>query len=72
MQGFIGIGGKLEARIKRVLQANDLVLLITQWSINGTEPSGRPINPVGRGTVVLRRQADDGLLIVIENPWGTD
>ena len=26
----------------------------------------------GRGTVVLRRQADGGLLIVIENPWGTD
>ena len=72
MQGFIDIGGKLEARIKRVLQANEIVLMITEWSINGTESDGKPINLTGRGTVVLRRQADGGLLIVIENPWGTD
>jgi ketosteroid isomerase-like protein len=72
MQGFIDAGGKLEARVKRVLQANELILMITEWSINGTEPDGKPINLTGRGTVVLRRQADGGLLIVIENPWGTD
>jgi ketosteroid isomerase-like protein len=72
MQGFIDAGGKLEARVKRVLQANELILMITEWSINGTEPDGKPINLTGRGTVVLRRQADGGLLIVIENPWGTE
>ena len=71
-QDIIDMGGKLEARAKRVLYANDLALLITEWSINGTEPDGKPINLTGRGTVVLRRQSDDTWLIVIENPWGTD
>ncbi|MPZ08259.1 MAG: DUF4440 domain-containing protein [Nitrososphaeraceae archaeon] len=73
LQGFINMGARLEAKVKRVIHANDLALLITEWSITGTEPAdGTPINSVGRGTVVLRRQSDGTWLIVIENPWGTD
>jgi len=72
LQDFIGKGAKLEARVKRVLQADNLALLITEWSLNGTEPDGRIFNLTGRGTVVLRRQSDDTWLIVIENPLGTD
>ena len=66
------MGTKLEALVKRVLQANDLTLLITEWTINGTKPDGKLINLTGRGTVVLRRQSDGVWLMVIENPWGTD
>jgi ketosteroid isomerase-like protein len=66
------MGTKLEARVKRVFQANDLTLLITEWTINGTEPDGKPINLTDKGTVVLRRQSDGNWLMVIENPWGTD
>lgn len=58
--------------MKRIFQTNDLALLITEWSINGTEPEGKPINLTGRGTVVLRRQSDDTWLMIIENPWGTN
>ena len=72
LQSFINMKGKLEARVKRVLQASNLALLITEWSINGTKPDGKPINLTGRGTVVLRRQSDGTWLMVIENPWGTD
>lgn len=72
LQDFIGKGAKLEARVKRVLQAGNLALLITEWSLNGTEPDGRIFDLTGRGTVVLRRQSDDTWLMVIENPWGTD
>jgi len=71
-QSLIDMGCKLKNKPKRVLLASDLALLITEWSINGTEPDGKPINLTGRGTVVLRRQSDDTWLIVIENPWGTD
>ncbi len=70
LQSFIEMKSKLEAKVKRVLQANDLTLLITEWSINGTKPEGKSINLTGRGTVVLRRQSDGNWLIVIENPWG--
>lgn len=72
LQDFIGKGAKLEVRVKRVLQAGNLALVITEWSLNGTEPDSRIINLTGRGTVVLRRQSDDTWLMVIENPWGTD
>ena len=72
LQDFIGMGAKLEARVKRVIQANDLALLITEWSIYGNKPDGEQVNLVGRGTVVLRRQPNGTWLMVIENPWGTD
>jgi ketosteroid isomerase-like protein len=71
-QGFIETGVKLDARAKRLLQAGDLALLITEWSLTGTEPDGKPINLNGRGTIVFRRQPDESWLMVIENPWGTD
>jgi ketosteroid isomerase-like protein len=79
LQRFIDMRAKLEARVKRVLQAGDLAILITEWSMNGTESDGKPINLSGRGTVVLRQQKkqqqhSDGVTwrIVIENPWGTE
>lgn len=78
LQRFIDMRAKLEAKVKRVIQAGDLALLITEWSINATASDGKPINLSGRGTVVLRqqqkqRQHSDGIAwrIVIENPWGT-
>ncbi len=71
LQHFIDMGAKLEARLKRVIQASDLALLITEWSINGNESDGKSINLIGRGTVVLRRQFNGTLLMVIENPLGT-
>jgi uncharacterized protein (TIGR02246 family) len=72
MQGFIDMGVKLEAKVNRIFQINNIAILITKWSINGTEPDGKPINLTGRGTMVLRRQSDGTWLMVIENPWGTD
>ena len=72
LQGLIDMGGKLEARVKRLLHSGNLALLITEWSISGTEPDGKPINLIGRGTIVLRSQSDGTWLMVIENPWGTD
>lgn len=71
-QSFIDMGFRLEAKPKRVLRAGNLALLITEWSINGNEPNGKPINITGRGTAVLRQQSDGSWLMVIENPWGTD
>jgi ketosteroid isomerase-like protein len=71
-QGFIDMGVKLDAKAKRLLQAGNLALLITEWSLNGTESDGKPINLNGRGTIVFRRQPDDSWLMVIENPWGTE
>jgi ketosteroid isomerase-like protein len=77
LQRFIEMRAKLEARVKRVLQASDLAFLITEWSINATASDGKPINLSGKGIVILRQQNQqhsDGIVwrIVIENPWGTE
>lgn len=73
LQRFINMGARLEAKVKRVIHASDLALLITEWSITGTESAdGTLINLTGRGTIVLRRQLDGTWLMIIENPWGTD
>jgi ketosteroid isomerase-like protein len=66
------MGSKLEAKVKQVLRASNLALMLTEWSINGTESDGKPINLTGRGTDVLRQQSDGTWRIVIENPRGTD
>jgi ketosteroid isomerase-like protein len=71
-QGFIDMGVKLDAKAKRLLQADNLALLITEWSLNRTEPDGKAISLSGRDTIVFRRQPDDSWLMVIENPWGTE
>jgi ketosteroid isomerase-like protein len=69
---FINRGVKLDARAKRVYYADNLALLITEWSLNGNESDSTPINHTGNGTIVFRRQSDNTWLMVIENPWGTN
>jgi ketosteroid isomerase-like protein len=57
---------------KRVLQASDLALVITEWSFRGTGPDGDPVNMTAKSADVLRHQADGTWRFVIDNPWGTD
>jgi ketosteroid isomerase-like protein len=72
LQDLIDTGGKLKAKVKRVLNVSNLALLITEWSITNTGIDDKPINLSGRGTIVLRRQSNGTWLMVIENPCGTD
>ena len=66
--------GKFDLKVKRVLQASDLALVISEWSFTGTGPEGNPVNIAAKkSTEVLRRQQADGTWrFVIDNPWGTD
>jgi uncharacterized protein (TIGR02246 family) len=66
--------GKFDLKVKRVLQASDLALVISEWSFTGTGPYGNPVNIAAKkSTEVLRRQQADGTWrFVIDNPWGTD
>jgi ketosteroid isomerase-like protein len=72
LRGFIDLKGKLDLKVKRVLQASDLALVTTEWSFNGTEPEGNPVNISAKSADVLRQQADGTWRFVIDNPWGTD
>ena len=58
LQSFIEMKGKLESKVRSVLQASDLALVITEWSFSGTEPNGNPVNLASTATDVLRQQPD--------------
>ena len=72
LAGFIAMKGKLDLKVKRILEASDLALVITDWSFTGSGPGGDPVNLASKSADVLRRQADGSWLFVIDNPWGTD
>jgi uncharacterized protein (TIGR02246 family) len=72
LTGFISMNGKLELEVTRVLEVDDLALVIGVWSFHGTGPDGEPLHLEARNADVLRRQTDGSWRFVIDNPWGTD
>jgi ketosteroid isomerase-like protein len=58
LRNFIDLKGKLDLKVKRVLQASDLALVITEWSFSGTGSDGNPVNLASKSADVLRHQAD--------------
>jgi uncharacterized protein (TIGR02246 family) len=73
LRSFIDMkNGKLNLTVKRVLQSSDLALVISEWSVSGTGPDGKPVNMATKSADVLRQQADGTWRFVIDNPWGTD
>ena len=72
LSGFISMNGTLDLDVTRVLEVDDLALVIGVWSFDGTGPDGEPVRLEARNADVLRRQTDGTWRFVIDNPWGTD
>ena len=72
LNGFIAMNGTLDLDVTRVLEVDDLALVVGTWSFDGTAPDGEPVRLEARNADVLRRQADGSWRFVIDNPWGTD
>lgn len=72
LRNFINMNGKLDLKVKRVLQASDLALVITEWSFSGIGTDDKPVNMAARSSDVLRQQANGAWRFVIDNPWGTE
>jgi ketosteroid isomerase-like protein len=70
--GFISMNGTLDLDVTRVLEVDDLALVIGVWSFDGTGPDGSLVRLEAKNADVLRRQADGTWRFVIDNPWGTD
>jgi uncharacterized protein (TIGR02246 family) len=72
LTGFISMNGKLDLEVARVLEVDDLALVIGEWTFTGTGPDGQPVQLAAQNADVLRRQPDGSWRFVIDNPWGTD
>ena len=71
LTGFISMNGVLDLEVTRVLEVDDLALVIGVWSFDGTGPDGEPVRLEAQNADVLRRQEDGSWRFVIDNPWGT-
>ena len=71
LAGFIAMNGTLDLEVTRVLEVDDLALVMGVWSFAGTGPDGEPVRLEAKNADVLRRQADGTWRFVIDNPWGT-
>jgi len=72
LTGFIAMNGTLDLEVTRVLEVDDLALVVGEWSFDGTGPDGEPVRLTAKNADVLRRQTDGSWRFVIDNPWGTD
>ena len=70
ISSFIAMKPTMTGESRTVIQADDLAIVYTNWSLSGTSPDGGAVNMSGHSTDVMRRQPDGRWLCVIDNPFG--
>ena len=68
--GFLALNAEFKMQPGTVIEAGDIALLLSKWTLNGTDPSGAAVEMAGQTADVVRRQPDGYWLIVIDNPYG--
>ena len=69
---FLALKGHMDLNIDRIVLAQDIALLFSSWTLNGTGPDGTAVAMAGQTSDVARRQADGSWLFVIDNPQGAN
>ena len=70
LAGFLALKGQMILTVARMIQSDDIALLLSNWSLKGTDPGGGAVETAGQTSDVVRRQADGTWLLVIDNPYG--
>lgn len=70
-QRFLDLGIPIDVRPRHTYVADDIALLIVDWSIAGQGPDERMVHVAGTATDVARRGPDGLWRYVIDNPFGT-
>ena len=70
LDGFMALRPKLSGEIVKVLEADDVALVVNRWSLTGSAPDGAPVEMQGTSADVLRRRADGTWRLLVDDPWG--
>lgn len=70
LERFAALEPTLTGRIRKVVETDGTALVVNDWSLRGTQPDGAPIEMAGVSADVMRRQADGGWRVLIDDPWG--
>lgn len=71
LEGFISLRPSLKGEATKVVEAGDIALYCSRWTLVGTSPDGKRVEMNGISSDVLRRQTDGRWLVAVDNPWGT-
>lgn len=72
LEAFVSLPPTFNASGRTILDAGDVALHLSRWTLRGNDPDSGPIKTTGRSSNVARRQPDGGWLIAIDDPWGTE
>jgi len=70
LEQFIALKPTMTGSIEKVLEADDIALVVNRWTLDGTGPDGAPIAMAGVSSDVMRRQDDGTWRILVDDPWG--
>jgi uncharacterized protein (TIGR02246 family) len=65
---LLTIGPTIRAETVQVLAAEDLALVVNDWTMTGTAPDGTDVRQGGRSADVVRRQSDGRWLVAVDKP----
>jgi len=67
---YLGLKPTLTMEKVTAVQAGDIALLASTWSLTGTGPDGQTVSLSGQGQEVVRRQPDGTWKFIIDAPNG--
>ena len=70
LEQFAALKPSLTGDITKILTAGDVALVMNRWRLTGAQPDGTPVEMSGHSADVLRRNADGGWRVLIDDPWG--
>jgi uncharacterized protein (TIGR02246 family) len=65
---LLAIGPTIRAETVEVLAAEDLALVVNDWTMTAAAPDGTDVRQGGRSADVVRRQSDGRWLVAVDKP----
>ena len=69
LNGFLALKPQMTIQVHQVVEAADLALVCSRWTLKGTDPDGSPVELAGLGADIVRRQEHGTWRFVVDNPF---